>query len=329
MRKAFTPIELLVVIAIIAILAAILFPVFAQAKEAAKFTQALSNTKQLGTSTAIYLSDSDDVFPLTAVLRPANGKLGVNLLFPFPASSTQLNVYAGWNTVPRLNMASCYWGNAIFTYVKNPDVYAFSSNPTIAPAADSFGNGPTYNDTLTLNGHLHHYPQTSINNSSVVPLYWPGNGKVNLRGRGTSQPFLDCGGTIDDCTFNPNNQASASGQTTFGNPAAGFADGTGASPATLASFWVFSNKRMPVVRTDTSAKSTPVGNVTFPNAAGSNSAFTYPYAEVAADGGAGPDPFNAAGSQFAYWTCNVNGPVPVPSNTNMTYWCFFRPDRQQ
>jgi len=47
-RKAFTLIELLVVIAIIAILAAILFPVFAQAKEAAKNTALLNNTKQMG-----------------------------------------------------------------------------------------------------------------------------------------------------------------------------------------------------------------------------------------------------------------------------------------
>lgn len=48
MKRAFTLIELLVVIAIIAILAAILFPVFAQAKEAAKKTGCLSNTKQVG-----------------------------------------------------------------------------------------------------------------------------------------------------------------------------------------------------------------------------------------------------------------------------------------
>lgn len=59
-RKAFTLIELLVVIAIIAILAAILFPVFAQAKAAAKKTQALSNAKQLGTASFLYMSDWDD-----------------------------------------------------------------------------------------------------------------------------------------------------------------------------------------------------------------------------------------------------------------------------
>lgn len=62
MRRAFTLIELLVVIAIIAILAAILFPVFAQAKLAAKKTKALSQMKQLGTAVYMYASDVDDFF---------------------------------------------------------------------------------------------------------------------------------------------------------------------------------------------------------------------------------------------------------------------------
>lgn len=60
-KTGFTLIELLVVIAIIAILAAILFPVFAQAKNAAKKTASLSNVKQIGTATVLYVGDYDDV----------------------------------------------------------------------------------------------------------------------------------------------------------------------------------------------------------------------------------------------------------------------------
>jgi len=67
-KSAFTLIELLVVIAIIAILAAILFPVFAQAKMAAKKTVMISNMKQNLTATLLYMSDYDDYIPLKAMI---------------------------------------------------------------------------------------------------------------------------------------------------------------------------------------------------------------------------------------------------------------------
>ncbi len=71
--RGFTLIELLVVIAIIAILAAILFPVFAQAKRAAKVSVDISNTKQLALGIQIYATDSDDVWPMTIqTLHPAD-----------------------------------------------------------------------------------------------------------------------------------------------------------------------------------------------------------------------------------------------------------------
>jgi prepilin-type N-terminal cleavage/methylation domain-containing protein len=72
-QRAFTLIELLVVIAIIAILAAILFPVFAQAKLAAKKTTALSNAKQVGLGMQIYMNDSDDNVPKCYFGFPADG----------------------------------------------------------------------------------------------------------------------------------------------------------------------------------------------------------------------------------------------------------------
>lgn len=62
-RRGFTLIELLVVIAIIAILAAILFPVFAQARAKARQTACLSNLRQIGTAMMMYVQDSDETFP--------------------------------------------------------------------------------------------------------------------------------------------------------------------------------------------------------------------------------------------------------------------------
>src|SRR5688500_17220008 len=62
-RRAFTLIELLVVIAIIAILAAILFPVFAQARESARRTSCTNNMKQVTTAVLMYSQDYDEVLP--------------------------------------------------------------------------------------------------------------------------------------------------------------------------------------------------------------------------------------------------------------------------
>lgn len=64
MRRAFSLIELLVVVAIIVVLAAILFPVFARAKSAAKKTVGLSNTRQLALAVMLYLPDYDDRYPV-------------------------------------------------------------------------------------------------------------------------------------------------------------------------------------------------------------------------------------------------------------------------
>jgi len=70
-RSGFTLIELLVVIAIIAILAAILFPVFAQAREKARAASCLSNTKQISLGFAMYNQDYDEGFPATVTERQA------------------------------------------------------------------------------------------------------------------------------------------------------------------------------------------------------------------------------------------------------------------
>ncbi len=72
-RFGFTLIELLVVIAIIAILAAILFPVFAQAREMARKTSCLSNMKQLDLGWLMYVQDYDEANPMTAQRSPAGG----------------------------------------------------------------------------------------------------------------------------------------------------------------------------------------------------------------------------------------------------------------
>jgi prepilin-type N-terminal cleavage/methylation domain-containing protein/prepilin-type processing-associated H-X9-DG protein len=96
-RVAFTLIELLVVIAIIAILAAILFPVFAQAREKARATSCLSNSKQLALGIQMYAQDYDEVLPFS-------NDFG-NPIFNIPGSPIQ--------------RCCLYWGDAIAPYLKS------------------------------------------------------------------------------------------------------------------------------------------------------------------------------------------------------------------
>ena len=101
-KRAFTLIELLVVIAIIAILAAILFPVFAQARESARMISCLSNMRQLGLGLRMYSQDSDETYP---------------------------NIYQGWGAGADYQ-EGWQWRNAIQPYTKNKGIMKCPSNPT-------------------------------------------------------------------------------------------------------------------------------------------------------------------------------------------------------
>jgi prepilin-type N-terminal cleavage/methylation domain-containing protein/prepilin-type processing-associated H-X9-DG protein len=116
--QGFTLIELLVVIAIIAILAAILFPVFAQARESARKTSCLNNCKQMGTAIQMYIQDWDGWYPLAWFDFGENG-----------------------------------FDVALFPYIKNKQVYECPSNPVTPSNWKGYTMGPLPR-SYALNGDL-------------------------------------------------------------------------------------------------------------------------------------------------------------------------------
>ena len=146
MRKGFTLIELLVVIAIIAILAAILFPVFAQAREKARQTSCLSNMKQLGTAFLLYIDDFDETYPNDAFENCGANNLITTATSGYPG---QYFVCCCDVTVAEVRYT---WMDAIFPYVKNVQMFRCPSNPALNMS--SAYNKPSYGYNAEISGHF-------------------------------------------------------------------------------------------------------------------------------------------------------------------------------
>ena len=136
MRKGFTLIELLVVIAIIAILAAILFPVFAKAREKARQTSCASNVKQMVLGTLQYVQDYDERFP--------GGLMNTNGTAQGPVSQSS-SFTAAWLTAD--------W---IYPYVKNRQVFFCPSGNESSAYSGDYG---------FVDGHAKWLKPTEVQNS--------------------------------------------------------------------------------------------------------------------------------------------------------------------
>ena len=162
LKKGFTLIELLVVIAIIAILAAILFPVFAQAREKARQTSCLSNLKQLGTATQLYIDDYEETYP-PAGLCNYEDALGIGDS-GYPCRNFKTALYRP----ETYHGAYWTWMDSIFPYVKNLSLYTCPSAPK---KASSYGINMAMTNTGCVGSYQENYVTPYIVNgpSASVP----------------------------------------------------------------------------------------------------------------------------------------------------------------
>jgi len=171
-KKGFTLIELLVVIAIIAILAAILFPVFAQARAKARQAACLSNLKQIGTGVMMYSQDYDEILPgnipqnVAGAPAPtyADGDQVGRGIDPVAGSTTQVGGF--WDIRAPRN-----WITATQPYIKNtgvlkcPETSPRSSNPGGVGANAPYNEVPSppgANTSYMLNGIVANDPLAVI-----------------------------------------------------------------------------------------------------------------------------------------------------------------------
>lgn len=159
LRSAFTLIELLVVIAIIAILAAILFPVFAQAKEAAKKTACLSNAKQHALASVMYMGDYDDIVVPLAVRADTGSVQGSD----------------------EANPGAAKWFNAnsfdilLMSYMKSVDLWGCpSATFTLPPGATATNAPKARRRSYSMNKHV----AIELGGQAFGPTPGPVNGSI-------------------------------------------------------------------------------------------------------------------------------------------------------
>ena len=229
MKRGFTLIELLVVIAIIAILAAILFPVFAQAREKARQSACISNNKQLAGAIIMYTQDYDQTYPLSRALTNVPG---VGLTWQY-----QIDVPANarTNNPTYVEQISSGWANSIQPYAKNYNILICPSATKEVPFANTAPGGglsihPFINVSYTYNGELQQVIQSSIVSVATVPLFHEGRGRSYVRGYAASNPILDCADPTLTCKYVPKpdpNSSACAGSAGDGSTGGGGDDGGG------------------------------------------------------------------------------------------------------
>ena len=201
-KRAFTLIELLVVIAIIAILAAILFPVFAKVREKARQATCASNLKQNGLALIQYVEDNDEKYPGALINFFGGGWTDGFIGWQYPCGTGEADCSAE--------------ANAILPYTKST---AIALCPSVTHTWDPYGyNGTEPATSYTYNGDLQFSSQAVVVQPATTVMVWSGMWNDSWEGRTTSSPELNCSGTAA-CVYvpavNPTTCASGNGGSDF------------------------------------------------------------------------------------------------------------------
>jgi prepilin-type N-terminal cleavage/methylation domain-containing protein/prepilin-type processing-associated H-X9-DG protein len=195
--RGFTLIELLVVIAIIAILAAILFPVFATAREKARQASCASNLKQSSLAVLQYVQDYDERYPMAEINMGWGGYS--SFIWQYPSDPGELDGNA--------------WGNSTQPYIKNLNIFACPS--TSQNLTNPFGSS-NYTVHYTYNGDLQSAQDSMILKPSSVIMFWSGEGDNAFGGRLWSMPVLNCPDENQPCVFASRNSDGSCSTATNG-----------------------------------------------------------------------------------------------------------------
>jgi len=194
--KGFTLIELLVVIAIIAILAAILFPVFQKVRENARRASCQSNMKQIATATIQYTQDADEQYPLSVGYNSNTNKWRYDASYAVPT-------YWRGESATTYPMRDSYWAMSLQSYIKSFAVYKCPSGTEfqLAGLPYSAPKLPWADMSYAMNGNIGNLKLAAVHSPAILIMFSERDGVASIAGQAGTYPTPKCDDPAQSCVY--------------------------------------------------------------------------------------------------------------------------------